>query len=101
MLLGMIAHSAHDRFVVPSADRPPFELGTFLAPILTSPMVFIPLFAALQNAGVDFQRLDASRMMLLFVAFENGFFWRDYYNNRAASRLRASGSGGESRDPSV
>lgn len=89
MLLGMVAHAAHDRYSVALGDRPPFDVGTFFAPILTSPIVFIPLFAALQNAEVDLQRLDAARMMLFFVACENGFFWRDYYNNRVA-RPRAS-----------
>ena len=82
MALGMLAHAAYTRFEKPKSKRPPFDIGTFIAPLLASPIIFIPLLAALQNADVDLENLTAPRMMVFLVAFENGFFWKEYFDHR-------------------
>ncbi|MDZ7266183.1 MAG: hypothetical protein ONB48_02480 [candidate division KSB1 bacterium] len=82
MLLGMAANYAHNRFLLPKEQRPKFDPGLFFAPIFASPIVFIPLLAALQNVGVDLARLTVPKMMVFFVAFENGFFWKEYFDHR-------------------
>ena len=53
-----------------------------LAPVLASPIIFIPLLASQQNADLDLSRFDIPRFMIFLVAFENGFFWREYFDNR-------------------
>ncbi len=40
------------------------------------------LLAALQNADVDLENLTAPRMIVFLVAFENGFFWKEYFDHR-------------------
>jgi len=82
MLLGMLAQYGHSRFSAPKKKRKPFDLGLFFAPVFTSPIIFIPLLAALQNAEIDLTRLDAPRFMAFLVAFENGFFWKEYFDHR-------------------
>lgn len=82
MVLGMLAHWLYRWLEVPAGERPPFDLGAFLAPVLASPIVFIPLLGSLQSADIDLATLDVPRLMLLLVAFENGFFWKEYFDNR-------------------
>lgn len=82
MLLGMLAQYGYTRFSAPKRKRKAFDLGMFLAPVFTSPIIFIPLLAALQNAEIDLTRLDAPRFMAFLVAFENGFFWKEYFDHR-------------------
>ncbi len=87
MLLGMGAQYGH--FSRPKKEREEFDLGVFVAPVFASPIVFVPLMAALQNAEVDLQNLTMVKMMVFFVAFENGFFWKDYFDNRQKERKNA------------
>ncbi|MBN2089057.1 hypothetical protein JW964_05575, partial [candidate division KSB1 bacterium] len=59
MLLGMLANYLYHRFSQPAPQRKEnkFDFGLFFAPIFASPIIFIPLFAALQNAEIDFAHL--------------------------------------------
>jgi hypothetical protein len=82
MLLGMLAQYLYSRLEQPQATRPRFDLGLFLAPVFASPMIFIPLLAALQNANLDLQHLTTPRIMVFLVAFENGFFWKELFDHR-------------------
>ncbi len=82
MLLGMAAHYAYTYFSRPKKERKKFDPGLFVAPVFASPIIFIPLLAALQNAEIDLQNLTAAKTMVFFVAFENGFFWKEYFDNR-------------------
>ena len=88
MLLGMAAQYAHNRFFLPKAQRPEFDFGLFLAPIFASPIIFIPLLAAMQNAEVDLAQLTVPKMMVFFVAFENGFFWKEYFDHRRQEKQK-------------
>lgn len=49
MLLGMFAQFGYNRFSAPKRKRKAFDLGMFLAPVCTSPIIFILLLVALQN----------------------------------------------------
>jgi len=79
MLLGMLAQYLYTRLEQPKKERQKFEWGLFLAPIFASPIVFIPLLSALQNANIDLSHLNTTKMMVFFVAFENGFLWKEYF----------------------
>jgi hypothetical protein len=87
MLLGMGAQFIHGHFIVPRAERKPFDIGLFVAPVFASPIVFIPLLAALQNADIDLTNLTIPRMMVFLVAFQNGFFWKDFFDKRRRELL--------------
>ncbi len=90
MLLGMFAQYGHIRFSRPKEKWKKTDFGLFFAPVFASPIVFIPLLAALQNAEIDLQNLTTAKMMVFFVAFENGFFWKDYFDHRQRVRKNAS-----------
>jgi hypothetical protein len=80
--LGMAAHFLYTHFTKPLKARPRFDFGRFLAPLLVSPIVFIPILAAFQGADVDLANLTLPKYMVFFVAFENGFFWKEVLENR-------------------
>ncbi len=84
MLLGMLAQYLHAWLTKPKKERKKqhFDGGLFIAPVFASPIIFIPLLAALQNTVVDLQNLTTAKLMIFFVAFENGFFWKEYFDNR-------------------
>lgn len=89
MLLGMAAHFLYSYFVVPKSERKPFDFGLFIAPMFASPVVFIPLLAAFQKLDIDLTALTIPRMMVFLVAFQNGFFWKDFFDRH---RRELSGS---------
>jgi hypothetical protein len=82
MLLGMASNYAYGRFATTRSTRPPFDAGNFVAPILVSPIVFIPLLGAFQNAYVDLANLTVPKLMIFLVTFENGFFGKEFFDNR-------------------
>jgi Ca2+/Na+ antiporter len=84
MVLGMLAERGYAHYTTPGNKRKrrKFDIGPILMPLFTSPIIFIPLYAALQNADVDIMKLTAPRLMVFFVAFENGFFWKGYLEKR-------------------
>jgi hypothetical protein len=86
MLIGMAFHSLYVRLMKPATTRQPFDLGTFIAPVFASPIVFIPLLGAFQNADVDLANLTLPKYMVFLVAFENGFFWKELVDNRIKAR---------------
>jgi hypothetical protein len=86
MLLGMGGQYLFNRFEHPETERKKFDVGLFIAPVFASPIIFIPLLAALQNADIDLVRLTVPKTMVFFVAFENGFFWKAYFDQRRQER---------------
>jgi uncharacterized membrane protein len=81
MLLGMLSQLLHKHFSIRRAQRlhKRIDWGQFLAAAFASPIVFVPLLVALLDAHVDFAALTAARMMVFFVAFQNGFFWQEHF----------------------
>jgi hypothetical protein len=73
-----------------------FDFGMFVAPVFASPIVFIPLLAALQNtpAITGTQGFSAVNLMVFFVAFENGFFWKEYFDHRRKAKQEETGKVG-------
>ncbi|QTD50707.1 hypothetical protein [Sulfidibacter corallicola] len=86
MLLGMFSSFVFQRFQKSKKKRPAFDWSSFLSPIFVSPLVFIPLLGALQNANIDLANLDAARLMVFFVAFENGFLWKEFFEKRTKQK---------------
>jgi hypothetical protein len=81
MLMGMFANYAYSRFSKIKTKREKFDFGMFIAPTFASPIIFIPLMAAFQNASLELQKLTTAKLMVFLVAFQNGFFWKEYFDN--------------------
>jgi hypothetical protein len=79
MVLGMASNHFYNRFANPTSTRLPFDLGNFAFPFFAAPIIFIPLFGAFLDAGVDLNKLTPPKLMIFLVAFENGFFWREVF----------------------
>ncbi len=80
MTLGMISQYAYAHFSQ-STKKKAFDWGNFVAPIFASPIIFIPIYETLKSAPAA----HASAMPLL-IAFENGFFFKNFMDQRRNSR---------------
>ena len=78
----MTCHYLYTLLSMPKNQRRSFDFASFIAPVFASPIVFIPLLASFQNADVDLTNLTLPKFMVFFVAFENGFFWKELVDNR-------------------
>ena len=89
MLLGMFAEYGYAQSERGSRNLT-FEPMTFLMPIFASPIVFIPLLtitADMQLGGA----LTKSKLMVYLVAFQNGFFWKSFFEERRQKALEGAG----------
>lgn len=80
MLLGMMAEYVYAQ-AEKGQERLTFTAMTFVMPILASPIVFIPLLtiaAEINAPGI----LSQSKLMVYLVAFQNGFFWKSFFEQR-------------------
>ena len=80
MLLGMMAEYVYAQ-AEKGQERLTFAPMTFLMPILASPILFIPLLtiaAEVNSPGI----LSQSKLMVYLVAFQNGFFWKSFFEQR-------------------
>jgi hypothetical protein len=82
LVLGMLAQFAYRRFSQPRGTRSPFDFGLFVAPVFTSPLVFGPILVAFQNASFDPNDRALASLSLLIIAFQNGFCWKEFFDNR-------------------
>lgn len=80
MIFGMMAEYAYAQ-AEQGKKRFRFVPMTFVMPILASPIVFIPLLtiAGDVSAGGAFTR---AKLMVYLVAFQNGFFWKSFFEQR-------------------
>lgn len=83
MLIGMVAQYLYHQ-AKNGQRRFKFRLLPFLMPILVSPIVFIPLLSTFQEMGFEGGAVTKSTIMLYFVAFQNGFFWREIFERQQA-----------------
>lgn len=83
MILGMLSSYFFKRFSTPKNKRTKFEIGVFIAPIFISPLIFIPLLDV-----VNSQDSQKAIVMLYFIAFQNGFLWREYYESKKVSTIK-------------
>jgi hypothetical protein len=84
MIIGMLAQYLYHHFERPEHYRTKWDWGCFIAPVFASPIIFIPLAAAFQTVDVDLtkDRMTLPRLMIFLVAFENGFFWKEYFDRK-------------------
>jgi hypothetical protein len=66
-----------------SAIRP----RALIKPILASPIVFIPLVSAYQSAPTA-AAFSAADLMLILVAFQNGFFWKMIFDKQSKTKVK-------------
>ena len=78
MLVGMTCQYLYTYFLKAERERK-FDVGLFIAPMFTSPLVFAPLWSAFQDTGMT---LTSLKYGVFVVAFENGFFWKEFFDNR-------------------
>ena len=80
MLLGMIA-----QYFYKQAERGDkklsFEPLEFLMPIFASPIVFIPLLTITSDLALT-GAFTKGKLMVYLVAFQNGFFWKSFFEQR-------------------
>ena len=72
-----------------------FEAATFLMPIFASPIVFIPLLTLTTDVAQD-GVLGDGKLMVYLVAFQNGFFWKGFFEQR---RAQAQSKAADTRAP--
>jgi hypothetical protein len=80
MLLGMMAEYAYAQ-AERGQSQFTFEGLTFLMPIFASPIVFIPLLTLTSELGAG-GAFTRARVMVYLVAFQNGFFWKIFFEQR-------------------
>ena len=80
MLVGMFAENGYSQ-AARGHTRLTFVLMDFLMPVFASPIVFIPLLTITADMaqGGAFTR---SKLMVYLVAFQNGFFWKSFFEQR-------------------
>jgi hypothetical protein len=55
----------------------------FLMPIFASPIVFIPLLTLTSEVAMG-GAFTRPKLMVYLVAFQNGFFWKSFFEQRKA-----------------
>ena len=87
MLLGMMAE-----YVYAQAEKGQQNLTftpmTFVMPILASPIVFIPLLTIAGEVTAP-GILSRAKLMVYLVAFQNGFFWKNFFEQRRREMTEA------------
>lgn len=76
MIMGMVAQYFY------FYPRRQFRWRAFIKPFLASPIVFMPLVSAYQKALTGLDAFELGDLMLLCVAFQNGFFWKVIFDKR-------------------
>jgi hypothetical protein len=80
MLLGMMAEYGYAQ-AEKGYTHFKFEPLSFLMPIFASPIVFIPLVTLTSDLGQG-GAFTRAKLMVYLVAFQNGFFWRSFFEER-------------------
>jgi hypothetical protein len=80
MLAGMFAQYAYRHFERPQRHRTKWDGGLFIAPAFASPIIFVPLATSFISTGFDFTKPTAAKFMIFLVAFQNGFFWKEFFD---------------------
>ena len=75
MLLGMVAQYAYNQARTGNFE---FDPAAFFMPIFASPIVFIPLLTVISDVNAT-GALATSKLMVYLVSFQNGFFWRGFF----------------------
>lgn len=78
MLLGMLAEHGYVR--IEREEKLKLD-ATMLLPIFASPIVFIPLLTLTSEIG-DGGAFTRAKLMVYLVAFQNGFFWKTFFEQQ-------------------
>jgi hypothetical protein len=78
MLLGMVGQAY---FFAKSDVRS--DIGSVMKPFLASPIVFIPLASSYQSNLLSAAPFALADLMILLVAFQNGFFWKAIFDKQS------------------
>jgi hypothetical protein len=80
MVLGMFAEYGYSQ-AERGETRLTFRTIDFLMPIFASPIVFIPLLTIATDVS-DGGAFTRQKLMVYLVAFQNGFFWKSFFEQR-------------------
>src|SRR5688572_28294461 len=67
-----------------------FDLLSFLMPVFASPIVFIPLLTLTSDVAAGGGAFSRAKVMVYLVAFQNGFFWKSFFEQRKSAAAAAS-----------
>jgi drug/metabolite transporter (DMT)-like permease len=90
MLSGMIAEYFYTQ-AEQGARKLSFEPMAFLMPIFASPIVFIPLLTITSDVAIG-GAFTRAKLMVYLVAFQNGFFWKGFFEQRRAKARESPAS---------
>jgi hypothetical protein len=80
MLVGMVAQYCY-RQAEAGAKKLRFKPMEFMMPIFASPIVFIPLLTISSDISMG-GAFTKAKLMVYLVAFQNGFFWKSFFEQR-------------------
>jgi len=89
MVTGMLCQYLYAFFSTEAARRPHFDVGSFIAPIFVSPIIFLPLCTTLGRG----EQAETGRYMIFLIAFENGFFFKGYFDQRSKTEHAMKNAG--------
>lgn len=81
MVLGMTSHYVYVQ-AQQGAKKLKFNWLAFVMPILASPIVFIPLVSLAGEVPAVGGPFAQAKVMVYLVAFQNGFFWKHFFDQR-------------------
>jgi hypothetical protein len=81
MVLGMTSHYIYVQ-AAQGAKKLKFNWLSFVMPILASPIVFIPLVSLAGQVPSVPEAFSQAKVMVYLVAFQNGFFWKHFFDQR-------------------
>ena len=80
MVLGMMAEYGYVQ-AERGNRRFEFNVMSLLMPIFASPIVFIPLLTLTSEVAMG-GAFTRAKLMVYLVAFQNGFFWKSFFEQR-------------------
>jgi hypothetical protein len=88
MVCGMMAEYGYVQ-AERGKKRLEFDVMSFLMPIFASPIVFIPLLTLTSEVAIG-GAFTRPKLMVYLVAFQNGFFWKSFFEQRRAEAAVAA-----------
>jgi len=85
-ILGIVAQVLSTRMQLPEIDWPRFEVRSLVASVLASTIIVIPLMTVFDSESLKLGQWGGPRFVIFFVAFQNGFFWKDYFDKLSGAR---------------
>jgi len=91
MILGMTSQYVYSQ-AERGAETLTFNWLSFVMPILASPIVFIPLVSVAGEVPAVGGAFTQAKVMVYLVAFQNGFFWKHFFDRRKQDLAAAPGT---------